>query len=308
MERTAIAGRPITTYSIAARDGGGALAVGVQSHWFNVGGVVPWVEHGVGAIAVQSISDPSTGRRGLSLLRAGLSAAETLDRLLDGDPDAAYRQVAIVDARGRVATHSGELCIPEAGHVTGDGFSAQANLMERDSVWPAMARAFEAAQGDLAERVLAALDAAQAEGGDIRGRQAAALVVVSADDGAGFDLRVEDARDPLGELRRLVAMQRAYHALNHGDAMMSKGEFERALEAYERASEMLPDDATDGEAAFWAGVAYATTGRVDEAERFLARAAAVDDRWARLVPRLVRSRMLPDDDTLIVRLVRALSG
>jgi uncharacterized Ntn-hydrolase superfamily protein len=299
--------RPVATYSIVARDDTGALGAAVQSHWFNVGAVVPWVEAGVGAVAVQSISDPSTGDRALTALRSGETAASTLGALLSGDAEADYRQVAIVDAQGRVATHTGGLCIAEAGHESGDGFSVQANLMDRPTVWPAMARAFLDARGDLAERLLLALESAEAEGGDVRGRQSAALVVVPADgDGLRFDLRVEDAPDPVGELRRLSALQRAFGELNKGDVMMSRGAFEAALKAYEAATRMVPDAATHGEASFWTGVAFASTGRVDEAVPYLVRAAAFGDRWARLLPRLVRSKMFPDDDVLLTRLLSAM--
>jgi uncharacterized Ntn-hydrolase superfamily protein len=301
--------RPIATYSIVARDGSGALGVAVQSHWFNVGAVVPWAERDVGAVAVQSISDPATGSRALALLRSGQGAEAVLAALLEGDQDAAYRQIAVVDRRGRVATHTGGLCIAEAGHQLGDGFSAQANLMDRPTVWPAMADAFARSEGDLAARLLAALAAAEANGGDIRGRQSAALVVVPVeDDNSGFDLRVEDARDPIGELRRLVTLQRVYHGLNRGDAMMSRGEFEQALEAYVAASRLVQDSATEGEAVFWTAVALATTGRVDEAEPYFVRAAAFGDRWARLLPRLAGSKMIPEDDALLRRLLDAMRG
>lgn len=300
--------RPVATYSIVARDAAGALGVAVQSHWFNVGAVVPWVEAGAGAVAVQSISDPATGGRALGLLRSGEGAAAVLAGLLEGDADAAYRQISVMDVYGLVATHTGALCIGEAGHETGEGFSAQANLMDRPTVWHAMADAFASSEGDLAARLLAALEGAEAEGGDVRGRQSAALVVVPAagDGGPSFDLRVEDAPDPIGELRRLVTLQRVYLELNRGDAMMSRGEFDGALAAYEAASRMVPDSATGGEAAFWVGVAFATTGRVDEAASFLARAAGFGDRWARLLPRLVRSRMFPEDEALLRRLLEAM--
>ena len=279
----------------------------MQSHWFNVGAVVPWIEAGVGAVVVQSISDPATGERALDRLRSGSSASAALAAVLDGDEHAGYRQIAIVDANRGVATHTGELCIAEAGHNVGEGFSAQANIMARATVWDAMAEAFDRSGGDLAERLLAALDAAEAEGGDLRGRQSAALIVVPSDaDGARFDLRVEDAPDPLSELRRIVSLQRAYRELNRGDAMMARGEFETALGAYERAARLVPDEATGGEAAFWAGVAFATTGRPDRAVAFLGRAADVDERWTRLLPRLVECKLFPDDPALLDRLLDAM--
>ncbi len=299
--------RPVGTYSIVARDDSEALGIAVQSHWFNVGAVVPWVETEAGAVAVQSITSPETGKRALDLLRSGMQADATLATLLEGDEDAAYRQIAIVDAHGGVATHTGSLCIDEAGHRTGAGYSVQANIMDRPSVWSAMGDAFERSGGDLTDRLLAALEAAEAEGGDLRGRQSAAIVVVPGTAGdPGFDLRVEDSPDPLGELRRLVSLQRTYLELNRGDLEMASGEFGEALAAYGRAAEMVPDQATGGEAAFWTGVAFASTGRVDEAVSFLRRAAAEGDRWSRLLPRLVRSKMFPDDPALLERLLRTM--
>jgi uncharacterized Ntn-hydrolase superfamily protein len=300
--------RPVATYSIVARDTSGALGVAVHSHWFNVGAVVPRVEAGVGAVAIQSISDPVSGTMAIDLLRAGDPADAVIATILEADTEAAYRQIAVVDARGLAEAHTGGLCIAEAGHEIRVGFAAQANLMDSATVWPTMADAFEGASGDLAARFLAALEAAEAEGGDIRGRQSAALVVVPAvGEGAPrFDLRVEDARDPIGELRRLVTLQRAYAELNRGDALMSRGEYEDALAAYMSASEMLPDPATDGEAAFWAGVAFASAGHIEKAESLLRRAAAFGDRWERLLPRLVRSRMVPDDQALLRRLLAAM--
>jgi hypothetical protein len=189
-----------------------------------------------------------------------------------------------------------------------DGFSAQANIMDRPTVWSAMATAFEGSDGDLVDRLLDALDVAQREGGDLRGRQSAAIRVLATAPDHGCDLRVEDSPEPLRELRRLVTLQRVYDDLNIGDRLMAGGEFDGALAAYERAAGMVPDDATGGEAAFWAGVAFATTGRTDEAVQLLRRAADAEDRWARLLPRLVRSRMLPDDPALLERLLLAMSG
>ncbi|HXF73980.1 MAG TPA: DUF1028 domain-containing protein [Actinomycetota bacterium] len=300
----------MATYSIVARDGSGALGVAVQSHWFNVGAVVPWVEAGVGAVAVQSIPDPSHGPRALALLREGLAPADVLARLIGEDPQAAYRQIGIVDASGRAAAHTGELCIAEAGHETGDGVTVQANLMERPTVWPAMLRAFEGTGGDLAERLLRALEAAEAEGGDVRGRQSAAIVVRPApgSDGPDLDLRVEDHPDPVGELRRLVLLGRAYHELNRGDALIAAGDVDGASAAYARATGLVPDGATGGEAPFWAGVALAGAGRLDEALPYLRRAAAVDGRWAGMLDRLARSRLLPDDPGLLERLRRAMEA
>ncbi|HEX2271569.1 MAG TPA: DUF1028 domain-containing protein, partial [Pyrinomonadaceae bacterium] len=216
--------RPVHTYSIVARDPNtGELGVAVQSHWFSVGPIVAWAEAGVGAVATQSFVDPSYGKNGLDLMRSGKSAPDTLKELLAKDEAREVRQVAMIDAQGRVDAFTGKNDIQAAGHIVGQNFSVQANLMLNDKVWPAMARAFESAKGDLAERMLAALDAAQAAGGDIRGKQSAALIVVTgkptgqAWKDRTFDLRVDDSPEPLRELRRLVRLQRAYNHMNAGD-------------------------------------------------------------------------------------------
>lgn len=307
MNSVAASHRPISTYSIVARDNSGALGVAVQSHWYNVGAVVPWIEANVGAAAVQSISPPTAGPDLLDRLRSGDSAGSALKAALQGDPDQAYRQIAVIDRHGEAAVHTGNLCIAEAGHTVGEGFSAQANMMAKPTVWPAMAGAFREATGDLAERLLSALEAADSQGGDIRGRQSAAIVLEPANPSDGrFDLRVEDSPKPLNELRRLVELQRAYIELNRGDAKMAEGAIEEALGAYERATHIVPDTATGGEAAFWTGVALASVAKEEEAIEYLARAAAISDRWAELLPRLVASRMLPDDENLVRRLLRAM--
>jgi len=237
----------VATYSIVARDPAtGDLGVAVQSHWFSVGSMVPWAEAGVGAVATQSFVDPSYGPLGLALMRAGRSAPDALGALLAGDAQRDVRQVGMVDAQGRVATHTGALCIPAAGGQAGREYVVQANLMEKPSVWPAMARAFEAAKGDLAERMLAALDAAEAEGGDIRGRQAAGLVVVKARSSGRpwadrvFDLRVDDHVDPLGELRRLVRLQRAYNHMSAGDDCVTTADWACAEREYGAARALEP--------------------------------------------------------------------
>jgi uncharacterized Ntn-hydrolase superfamily protein len=243
--------RPIATYSIVARDAdSGQLGVAVQSHWFSVGPIVPWAEAGVGAVATQSLVDPAYGPLGLDLMRMGRSAEEALKALLAGDSGANVRQVAMVDAEGNVAAHTGSRAIYAAGHQTGDQYSVQAKLMDRDTVWGAMARAYETSTGDLAERMLAALEAAEAEGGDIRGRQSAAILIVGKENTGKpwadrlFDLRVEDHPDPVGELRRLVTLQRAYLKLNEGDLHLETNDIEAALAAYRTATEIVPDSAT----------------------------------------------------------------
>lgn len=205
------------TYSIVARDPNtGELGVAVQSCYFSVGAVVPWAEAGVGAVATQSFVDPAYGPLGLALMRKGQSAPEALQALVAADPGEAIRQVAMIDALGRVAVHTGAHCLDAAGHCLGEQVSAQANLMARTTVWGAMIERFSKTSGELATRLLAALDAAEAEGGDRRGKQSAAILIVRAQPTGKVwvdrivDLRVEDHPDPVNELRRLVDLKRLY--------------------------------------------------------------------------------------------------
>src|SRR5829696_2679014 len=146
------------TYSLVARGPvTGELGVAVQSHWFGVGSVVPFVRPGIGAVATQSVPDPAQGATILDALAQGAAPDAAIDAVLVGDEGAAYRQIGVVDAAGRVATHTGDGCMADAGHTSGDGWSAQANMMASAEVWPAMAEAFVAADGPLAERLLAGL-------------------------------------------------------------------------------------------------------------------------------------------------------
>ena len=299
--------RPVHTFSIVARDPRtGEMGVAVQSHWFSVGSNVAWAEAGVGAVATQSFIDPSYGRNGLELMRGGASAGEALKALLAKDEGRDVRQVAMLDARGRVAAHTGAKCIEAAGDHVGAGYSVQANLMANDRVWPAMARAFESARGDLAERMLAALDAAQGAGGDIRGRQSAAIVVVKAESTGRpwadrlFDLRVDDHPEPLRELRRLVRLQRAYNHMNAGDAAVERKDNEGALREYAAAEALVPDNI---EMVYWHAVALANMNRVEEALPLFRRVFAADPNWRTLTPRLVKSGILPDDKKLLERIV-----
>lgn len=306
--------RPAATYSIVARDSAtGQMGVAVQSHWFSVGSVVPFAEPGVGAVATQSFVDPRYGPLGLELMRYGRTAEEALDALVTTDSGRAVRQVAMVDANGTVAVHTGENAVPEAGHRTGAQYSVQANMMERATVWDAMAEAYESAEGDLASRLLAALEAAQAEGGDIRGKQSAALVVVRAEptgqrwEDRLFDLRIEDHETPVQELKRLVRMQRAYRKLNEGDEHVTQGDVQAAMESYRQAMELVPDEATEGEAPFWVGITLASEDRVDDALPYLRRAYAQNEQWATLVERLPEVGLLPSAD-LAERLVEAMTA
>jgi uncharacterized Ntn-hydrolase superfamily protein len=299
--------RPVHTFSIVARDPvTGELGVAVQSHWFSVGSIVPWAEAGVGAVATQSFVDPSYGKLGLELMRTGKSGPDALKSLLAGDEGREVRQVAMIDAGGRVDAWTGKNDIYAAGHIVGKNFSVQANLMLNDKVWPAMARAFESTKGDLADRMLAALDAAQAVGGDIRGRQSAALVVVTGKPTGQpwkdriFDLRVDDSSEPLQELRRLVTLQRAYNHMNAGDLAVEKKDNEGALREYGAAEKLVPDNA---EMIYWHAVALVNMGRVDESLPLFRKVFAADKNWATLTPRLPKSGLLPDDPKLIGRIV-----
>jgi uncharacterized Ntn-hydrolase superfamily protein len=306
--------RPVATYSIVARDAEtGEMGVAVQSHWFSVGSIVPWAEAGVGAVATQSFVEASYGPLGLELMRMGRGAPEALRALISTDGDEAVRQVAMVDASGVASAHTGSNAIQAAGHHVGDGYSTQANMMESGTVWDAMAEAYERSDGDLAERLLAALEAAQAEGGDIRGRQSAALIVVSAEPTGQpwvdrkFDLRIEDHPTPVAEMRRLVTLQRAYLKLNEGDAFVTDGDMEGAMEAYSVAMGLIPDEAANGEAPFWVGVTLAASERIDEAMPYLVRAYAQHTNWADLLLRLPAAGLLPSTE-LAEELAQAMRG
>ncbi|HLL76378.1 MAG TPA: DUF1028 domain-containing protein [Pyrinomonadaceae bacterium] len=299
--------RPVHTYSIVARDQKtGELGVAVQSHWFSVGTVVAWAEAGVGAVATQSFVDPSYGKLGLDLMRAGRGAPDSLKALVAGDEGRDVRQVAMIDSAGRVSAHTGAKCIEAAGHHVGKDYSVQANLMLSEKVWPAMAQAFEKAEGDLAARMLAALEAAEAAGGDIRGKQSAALVVVSGKPTGRawadrlFDLRVDDHPEPLKELRRLVTLQRAYNHMNAGDLAVERKDNEAALREYGAAERLVPDNL---EMTYWHAVALVNMNRTDEALPLFRRVFVADPNWRTLTPRLAKSGLIPNDPKLIERIV-----
>jgi len=299
--------RPVATYSIVARDGAtGELGVAVQSHWFSVGSIVPWAEAGVGAVATQSFVDPSYGKLGLDLMRVGKSAPEALKSLVAGDEARDVRQVAMIDAQGRVLAHTGAKCIEAAGQTIGENFSVQANLMENNKIWPAMARAFQETKGNLASRMLAALEAAQAAGGDIRGKQSAALIVVTGQPTGRawadrvFDLRVDDHVEPLKELRRLITLQRAYNHMNAGDLAVEKKDNEAALREYSAAEKLVPDNL---EMAYWHAVALVNMNRVEEALPIFRRVFAADPNWRTLTPRLVKSGLIVDEPKVLGRIM-----
>ena len=297
------------TYSIVARDAEtGGLGVAVQSHWFSVGSMVSWAEPGVGVVATQSFVDPNYGPLGLQLMRAGKTAAEALAALVAIDEYANVRQVGMVDANGVVANHTGDSSIADHCDIAGDNYSVQANMMWKPTVCEAMAAAFEAADGDLAERMMVALEAAQGEGGDIRGKQSAAMLVVNNDrsqpawGGRVIDLRVEDHAEPLAELRRLVTMNKAYNLMNAGDEYMMLGEIDNAVIAYGDAENLVPDS---HEMIFWHAATLADAGKVDEAMPLFAKAFAMWPKWREIIPRLPASGLLPDDPELIEKILSA---
>lgn len=298
--------RPIHTYSIVARDPEtGEMGIAVQSHAFSVGAAVPWAEAGVGAVATQSLTRLDYGPEGLALMRHGMTARQALGALLKNDENRDVRQVAIVDVHGNVAAHTGTKCIAAAGHLTGEGFSVQANLMLDDSVWPAMKKAYEGAEGDLADRLVTALEAAQEAGGDIRGQQSAALLIVSGErtvrywDGRLFDLRVEDSPRPVAELRRLVQLQRAYRFADRADELMAAQNFEDAMGAFSKAAALAPEVV---ELRFWAAASLFSAGKEDEALAIFREVFAKEPVWAELAPRLVPLGMLPDDPEALARI------
>jgi uncharacterized Ntn-hydrolase superfamily protein len=275
------------TYSIVARDPRtGELGVAVQSHWFGVGQMVPWVGPGVGAVATQSIVEPAYGPRALERLAAGERARPALDALVAEDPQARFRQVAVVDAHGNVANHTGAGCIVHAGHEAGHQFSVQANMMASAEVWPAMARAFEAATGPLSRRLLAALHAAEARGGDARGRQSAALVVAPAEGEPWrrtVDLRVDDDPEPLAQMDRLLDLSDAYALASEGDQLVGEGRHDEAGERYREASELAPGN---HELLFWSGLAAARGGDLPTALDRVRAAIALQPGWRGLLERL----------------------
>lgn len=276
------------TYSIVAHDPDtGELGVAVQSHWFSVGPIVPWARVGVGAVATQANAETSYGPKALDLLESGLDAQQALDRLLGEDSGSEGRQVAVLDAHGRVAAHTGSSCIAFAGHSTGEGVSCQANIMASQRVWPAMLEAYNQSAGrPLTDRLMTALDAAEAEGGDARGRQSVAILVVP---GTGpswetvISLRVEDHPDPLVELRRLVRIHDAYALADRADALVNQGRHDEAATLFEQASELVPEN---HELLFWAGLGAAQAGNMDAAIARVQAAISLQPSWRELLQRL----------------------
>jgi uncharacterized Ntn-hydrolase superfamily protein len=292
--------RPTSTYSIVAIDKKeGLMGVAVQSHWFSVGSVVPWAEAGVGVVATQSIAEISYGVLGLLLMKNGKTPEQALKALMTVDSSPEVRQVAMLSADGNIATHTGKNCIPEAGHTVGENFSVQANLMKSKEVWPAMASAFSEANGNLVERMLAALEAAEYAGGDIRGRQSAAIVVVKTKASNEpwkdkvVDLRVEDHPDPIGELKRLVRIHKAYEHANKGDELMAAGRLSEAMKEYELASKEAPEIE---ELKFWQATTMLNHGMVKEAKEILIDIFSMNKDWKQVLRVLPKVGFLSIDE------------
>jgi uncharacterized Ntn-hydrolase superfamily protein len=284
------------TYSIVARDPGtGELGVAVQTRWPNVGSIVPWAEPGVGAVATQSFAEESYGPLGLARMRDGEAPADALEALLAGDPGRETRQVGMVDAQGRSATHTGTRCVVASGHVTDTDLSIQANMMERDSVWAAMAAAYRSAGGELADRLMAALRAAENEGGDIRGRQSAALLVVPGSGPAWatrYDLRVEDDRAPLDELARLLRLARGYEAFDRAQGRADAGDLAGAAAAMDEAHGLAPDD---DQISLWASLFLAGAGRTNDARALFEQARTAEARSGEHLRRFAAAGHLPPE-------------
>ncbi len=301
--------RPKHTFSIVARDSKtGELGVAVQTHWFSVGTSVAWAKPGVGAVATQSFTEKSYGPLGLEMMAVGKTAPQALKALLAADDHTDVRQVGMIDASGNVAVHTGEHAIVEHCHHAGEGFTVQANLMLNSTVCDAMIKAYTATSGDLAERMMTALEAAQAQGGDIRGKQSAALIVVSGDatkerwNGTNFDLRIDDHIDPISEMRRLLTVARGYKAMNEGDEHWTAGEVEKALASYKQAETLMPDA---HEPIFWHAATLAAGGYVDDSLPLFAKAFRMWPDWKTLIPRLPASGLLPDDPALLEKILNA---
>lgn len=297
------------TYSIVGRDvHTGEMAVAVQSHWFSVGTVVSWGEAGVGVVATQSFTNISFGPRGLELLKSGKSPQETMDILLNDDSGREFRQVAILDKLGRVATHTGKNCIDFAGHSNGTDFSVQANMMLNDKVVPAMENSWEVnAHLPLAERMVAVLKAAQNQGGDIRGKQSAALLIVKGEATAEpwndrlLDLRVDDAANPVQELERLLKVFRAYEHMNQGDLYVEKNEMKEAMEQYNLAMKMFPENL---EMQYWTAITLANDKQLEPAVEMLQKIYKTDSHWRELTKRLPKVGLLQVSGTDLEKLLK----
>lgn len=295
------------TYSIVARDPNtGEMGVAVQSHWFSVGSIVSWGKAGVGVVATQSFVNPSFGQRGLEMLKQGMTAQEVVDLLIALDEGRDFRQLAIVDAKGNSAAYTGSKCIPEAGHIIGDNYCVQANLMLSNLVWSEMSKAFESSDGPLAERLISALEAAQNVGGDIRGQQSAAILVVKGQstgklwEDRYIDLRVEDHPEPVKEIKRLMKVFRAYEHMNNGDLAVEKNDMKLAMEHYSAAMKMFPENL---EMKYWTAVTLVNNNQLQEALPIFKEIFSVDDNWRKLTPRLIKVGMLNADEETLKKII-----
>lgn len=295
------------TYSIVARDPKtGEMGVAVQSHWFSVGSIVSWGEAGVGVVATQSFVNPSFGQRGLEMLKQEMTAQEVVDLLIASDEGRNFRQLAIVDAKGNSAAYTGAKCIPEAGHIVGDNYCVQANLMLSNLVWSEMSKAFESSDGPLAERLIAALEAAQNVGGDIRGQQSAAILVVRGEatgklwEDRYIDLRVEDHPEPVKEIKRLLKVFRAYEHMNNGDLAVEKNDMKLAMEHYSAAMKMFPENL---EMKYWPAVTLVNNNQLEEALPIFKEIFSIDDNWRKLTPRLTKVGMLNANEEILKKII-----
>lgn len=295
------------TFSIVAVDEKtGNIGVAVQSHWFSVGTIVSWAEAGVGAVATQSFINPSFGPRGLALLKKGLSTQQALDSLIKEDKGRDFRQVAIINGKGEAAAYTGSKCIASAAHITGKNFSVQANMMLNNKVVPAMAKAFEQSTGPLAERMVAALKAAQMAGGDIRGQQSAALLVVKPRSGGKswedrlIDLRVDDHPAAVTEIERLLKVHRAYEHMNNGDLAVEKGENNKALKEYNAAMQLFPENA---EMKYWTAVSLANMGETEQALLLFKEVFEKNGNWLELTTRIVDNHLLKVDKQTLQKIL-----
>lgn len=285
------------TYSIVARDPKtGEMGVGVQSHYFSVGSIVSWGESGVGVVATQSLVNVSFGLNGLELLKQGKSPREALDTLLAADEGRDVRQVAILDVQGRVAAHTGSKCIIHAGHIEGSNYSVQANMMLTDKVWSTMSKTFESHENlPLAERIVKTLASAESVGGDIRGKQSAAILVVGGKkvenkwEDKLIDLRVEDHEHPVEELTRVLKLYRAYRHMDEGDLAMERSDMKTALNEYDSALNMFPKNL---EMKFWTAVTLANNQKVEKAMELFKEVFKSDKNWRLLTERLPKSDLL----------------
>ena len=295
------------TFSIVARDPQtGEMGVAVQSHWFSVGSLVAWGEAGVGVVATQSFVNPSFGQRGLELLKKGMTTQEVVDLLISTDEGREVRQLAIVDSKGNSAGYTGAKCISEAGHIVGDNYSVQANMMLNETVWGEMSKAFEKSKGPLAERLISALEAAQNVGGDIRGQQSACLLVVKGNPTGNLwedrliDLRVEDNPNPIDEIKRLLKVYRAYEHMNKGDLAVEKNDMKLAMDEYNAAMKMFPDNL---EMKYWTAVTLANTGELEKSLPMFNEIFTADKNWAELTKRLPKVGLLTVNESSLKKIL-----